>query len=229
MPLPNLTLVSFELCPYVQRAAIVLAEKNVRFERLYVDLANKPDWFKAISPLGKVPLLKMNNDVLFESAPIVEYLDETFGPRLHPEDAIERARHRAWVEFGSSTLADIWVVETTSDEAAYEAKLALIHEKFSRLESELREGPYFTGATFRVVDAMFAPIFRYFDVFEAMAPMHVFDGLSKVSAWRTALSERPSVRAAVVSDYAERLRAFVHRHAGVLSRRAFEANGRAAA
>src|SRR5262249_36757336 len=157
-----------------------------------VDLANKPHWFKKISPLGKVPLLQLGDDVLFESAPIVEYLDETYAPRLHPEHAIERARHRAWIEFGSSILADIWVVETTSDEAAYAAKLALIQQKFERLEGELGEGPYFSGATFRVVDAIFAPIFRYFDVFEAMAPMQVFDGLSKVIAWRAALRERAS-------------------------------------
>lgn len=220
MPAQALTLVSFELCPYVQRAAITLAEKGVPFERLYVDLAHKPAWFKALSPLGKVPLLQVGDDVLFESAPIVEYLDELHEPRLHPTDAIERARHRAWIEFGSSILADIWVVETTSDEAAFDTKLALIRQKFERLEAELGEGPYFSGRTFRVVDAVFAPIFRYFDVFEPMAPMTVFDGLAKVVAWRATLAQRPSVQAAVVPDYAERLRAFVHRHAGVLSRQA---------
>jgi len=70
-----LTLVSFDLCPYVQRAAIALAEKGVPFERRDVDLANKPDWFEAISPLGKVPLLQVDDEVLFESAVIVEYLE----------------------------------------------------------------------------------------------------------------------------------------------------------
>ena len=50
----KLILVSHHLCPYVQRAAISLAEKGVPFERVDIDLANKPGWFKAISPLGKV-------------------------------------------------------------------------------------------------------------------------------------------------------------------------------
>src|SRR6185295_20138660 len=80
----QLTLVSHRLCPYVQRAAIALAEKGVPFTRRDVDLANKPDWFKAISPLGKVPLLQVDNEVLFESAVIVEYLEETQAPALHP-------------------------------------------------------------------------------------------------------------------------------------------------
>jgi glutathione S-transferase len=48
-----LTLISHALCPYVQRASIALGEKAVAFERVYVDLANKPAWFEALSPLGK--------------------------------------------------------------------------------------------------------------------------------------------------------------------------------
>jgi glutathione S-transferase len=58
----KLTLISHHLCPYAQRAAIALAEKGVRFERRYVDLSAKPDWFLAISPLGKVPLLIVKQD-----------------------------------------------------------------------------------------------------------------------------------------------------------------------
>ena len=86
----RLVLVSHALCPYVQRAAIALAEKGVPFERRTVDLADKPDWFRAISPLGKVPLLIVRGDdasetVLFESAVICEYLEETVpGVKLHP-------------------------------------------------------------------------------------------------------------------------------------------------
>ncbi|HVK69280.1 MAG TPA: glutathione S-transferase family protein, partial [Polyangium sp.] len=100
----QLTLISHELCPYVQRAAIVLAEKGVAFERIDIDLSNKPDWFLAISPLGKVPLLRVRDEsgkeaVLFESIAICEYLEETQpGPKLHPEDPIERARDRAWFD-----------------------------------------------------------------------------------------------------------------------------------
>ena len=80
----TLKLVSHHLCPYVQRAAIALAEKGVPFTRENIDLANRPDWFKAISPTGKVPLLIVDGrHVLFESAAICDYLDETIEPRLH--------------------------------------------------------------------------------------------------------------------------------------------------
>src|SRR5262249_41137582 len=129
-----LTLVSFDLCPYVQRAAIVLAEKGIAFERIDVDLASKPDWFKALSPLGKVPLLKAGEQVLFESAPIVEYLEEIHGPPLHPADPLAKARHRGWMEFGSSLLADIWTLETTHDRPAFDAKGRALGDQFCPAE-----------------------------------------------------------------------------------------------
>jgi glutathione S-transferase len=213
-----LTLVSFDLCPYVQRAAIALLEKGVPFERRDVDLSDKPAWFRAISPLGKVPLLQVGDEVLFESAVIVEYLEDTQAPALHPADPLGRARHRAWMEFGSSILADIWTIETTPDCAAFEAKAELLHEKFRRLEAELGGGPYFAGERFSLVDAVFAPAFRYFDVFDRFVDLSVFAGLTKVQAWRRALVARPSVQGAVVADYVARLEAFLRRRDSRLAR-----------
>jgi glutathione S-transferase len=212
-----LTLVSFDLCPYVQRAAIALAEKGMPFTRRDVDLANKPDWFKAISPLGKVPLLQVDNVVLFESTVIVEYLEETQAPALHPVPPVIRAKHRAWMEFGSSILADIWTIETTPDRPTFEGKRALLREKFGRLEAELGDGPYFAGGWFSLVDAVFAPVFRYFDVFDRFVDLGSFEGLPKVQAWRRALGARPSVQSAVVVDYEARLEAFLRRQKSYLS------------
>ncbi|SNS49224.1 glutathione S-transferase [Tardiphaga sp. OK246] len=212
---PVLTLVSHHLCPYVQRAAIVLAEKGVRFERRYIDLAHKPDWFGAISPLGKVPLLLVRRDgndtaVLFESAVVCEYLEETqTGVRLHPSDPLERATHRGWIEFGSSILTDLWGFETATDANGYEAKRKMLAGKFGRIENVLTAAPFFAGQHFSMVDAVYAPIFRYFDVFDTIADTEVFAQIPKVRAWRAALRRRPSVANAVTADYADRLRAFL--------------------
>lgn len=212
----TLKLVSFDLCPYVQRAAIVLAEKGVAFERVDIDLSDKPEWFKAISPFGKVPLLQVDEHVLFESAVIVEYLEETEPRPLHPRDPLERARHRAWMEFGSSILADIWVLETTKDGALFEAKRTMLRDKFKRLEEQLSTGPFFAGAGFSIVDAVFAPVFRYFDVFDEITDLGIFNGLEKIVAWRKALAARQSVIGAVVPDYSDRLHAFLRKHDGHL-------------
>jgi len=214
----RLTLVSHHLCPYVQRAAIALLEKGVPFERDMIDLANKPEWFLAVSPLGKVPLLRVPRPegpeaVLFESNVICEYIEETqAGPKLHPAEPLERAQHRAWMEFGSTILSDLWGLETTQDPAVYDAKRTAIAAKFVRVEAAVGEGPHFAGERFSLVDAVFAPIFRYFDVFDTIADTRVLADVPKVRAWRAALSARPSVRNAVGPDYPERLRAFLVRH-----------------
>jgi glutathione S-transferase len=211
----RLTLVSHHLCPYVQRAAIALTEKGAVFERITIDLAAKPDWFKAISPLGKVPLLRVarpggGEAVLFESAVICEYIEETVpGPALHPADAIERAEHRAWIEFASAVLADIYAIETTPDAAAFETRRQALTQKFARLEQVLEAGPFFAGSRFSLVDAAFGPAFRYFDVLDTIADLGILARKPKVAAWRAALADRASVRSAVAAGYPARLRGFL--------------------
>ena len=214
-----LTLVSHTLCPYVQRAAIVLAEKGEPFERRWVDLAHKPDWFKAISPLGKTPVLLVGDTPIFESAVICEFLDETIAPRLHSGDALQRARHRGWMEFGSALLNAIWAFYAAPDEAALQSKARDIRARFEQLEAELGDGPYFADAAFCIVDAVFAPVFRYFDVFDQIGDFGCLSGLPKVGAWRAALAQRNSVRQAVGADYAQGLRDFLRARGSALSAR----------
>ena len=209
MQTSQLTLVSHGLCPYVQRAAIALTEKGVAFERIDVDLDNKPDWFTAISPLGKVPLLQVGDAVIFESAVILEYLEETQPNPLHPADAIARAEHRAWIEFGSAILSDIWGFYTAPDEATLQAKARALTDKFARLEQRLGDGPYFEGARFSLVDAVFGPVFRYFDLFDRIADFGMLAGRPKIDAWRKALAQRPSIARAAAPDFLERLRSFI--------------------
>ena len=214
-----LTLVSDALCPYVQRAAIVLAEKGVAFERRVVDLAHKPDWFLAISPLGKTPVLVVGELPIFESAVICEYLDDTLAPRLHPADALMRARHRAWMEFGSALLGQIAGLYNAPDAAALQARRDELGARFRQLEAELARsgGPLFAGQAFGIVDAVFAPVFRYFDVFETFVDFGLFARTPALQTWRAALARRASVRDAVGADYAARLLAFLRRRGSALS------------
>ncbi|MFG3592877.1 glutathione S-transferase family protein [Bradyrhizobium sp. RDI18] len=214
----KLTLISHKLCPYVQRAVIALNEKGVPFERVDIDLANKPDWFLKISPLGKVPVLVVTGAdgkevALFESNVICEYIEDTQGgAKLHPQDALQRAQHRAWMEFGSTILSELWGMETTGDPAVFESKRQAVAAKFARVEEALGSGPFFAGKNFSLVDAVFAPIFRYFDVFDQLTDLSVFADTPKVRAWRETLAKRPSVRTAVGPDYPQLLHAFLVRH-----------------
>jgi glutathione S-transferase len=212
-----LKLISHKLCPYVQRAVIALTEKGVAFERIDIDLANKPDWFLAISPLGKTPVLQVGDTAIFESAVILEYLEETQPRPLHPADALVRAEHRAWIEFGSTVLNDIAGFYAVPDEATFKAKTAQLEQRFARLETRVVAAPWFDGENFSLVDAVFGPVFRYFDVFDEIADFGILAGKPKLKRWRKALAARPSVRSAVSADYPALLRAFLDRRNSWLS------------
>jgi glutathione S-transferase len=226
----HLRLISHKLCPYVQRAVIVAKEKDIPFHRVDIDLANKPDWFLALSPTGKVPLLEVTeNDgttkVLFESAVIAEYFDEIAGNPLLPKDPLERARQRAWVEFASATLADIGKLYSAADAASFDAATDALESRLQLLEDELA-GPWFAGERFGLVDAAFGPVFRYLDVFDWRLGRETAVRPAKVRAWSEALARRDSVRDAVAEDYADRLIDFVVRKnsylGGLLERHALE-------
>lgn len=218
-----LTLISHPLCPFVQRAAIVLLEKGVPFERINVDLSAKPDWFLALSPTGKVPVLKVpqphaKDAALLESVVICEYLDETQGGApMHPQDALNRAQHRAWIEFATQTFAEGWLFLHAREPQTADAKRASLRERLAKLESELTDGPYFAGDVFGMVDAVYAPLFRYFGLIDPSAAQQVFDGLPRVSAWREALAARASVRHAVADDYGARFHAHLRQQAALLA------------
>ena len=214
-----LILVSHALCPYVQRAAIVLHEKGIAFERRDIDLAAKPAWFLAVSPLGKTPVLLVGDAALFESAVICEYLDETTLPRLHPADALERARQRGWMEFGSAVLNDIGAFYSAPDEPALQQRTRDLRARLVQIEAVLGDGPWFAGPRFGLVDAAFGPVFRYFDVLDGIGEFVFFAGLPKLAAWRAALAQRASVRVAASPAYPELLRAFLLRRRSELSRR----------
>lgn len=203
-------LISHHLCPYVQRAVIVLLEKQIPHERSYIDLADRPAWFAEKSPLGRVPILETRGTVLFESQVIAEYLNEITPESLHPADPLDKARHRAWIEFGSETLAAIGAFYNAPDAQNFEIKRAALHKKFERIGQEL-EGPFFAGARFHLIDGVWGTIFRYIDVFEKIGDFALVDGLGGVQDWREAVAQRPSVQDAPPQGYDARLTEFLRK------------------
>lgn len=218
MATSELELVSHHLCPYVQRAVITLLEKDISHQRTYIDLANKPDWFRQISPLGKVPLLKVDDEVLFESAVICEYLDEITPGSLHPIDPLTKAKHRAWIEFGSNILNTIAGFYNAPTAEAFEQKQLALIDQFAWIERHWQGNLYFAGDRFSLIDAVYGPIFRYFDVFDIIADFNIFAATPHVQSWRQALRSRPSIQQAVINDYPQRLLTFLEQRNSHLSR-----------
>jgi glutathione S-transferase len=194
-------LVSFKLCPFVQRSVITLLHKGVDFDITYIDLANKPDWFLEISPLGKVPVLRVGETSVFESAVINEYLDETEGKPLHPKEPLARALNRAWIEFGSNIIMDQYVWSTTQDQDTYTARGQALREKLERLELQLGDGPYFNGEAFSLVDTALAPIFMRQLMIEETFGTEFYMGLPKLKFYTDVLMDLAAVQKSVVEDF----------------------------
>jgi glutathione S-transferase len=228
--------VSHDLCPYVQRAAIALTEKQVPFDRRWINLAQKPEWFTKLSPTGKVPLLVIHqkgspDSTIFESSAILEYLEETQPGPLHPINPIERARNRAWMEFGSAVLNGIGRLYNASDKSGLERESNTLHAMFEQLETELHEQwasagtepadgeAFFSGSRFSLVDVVFGPVFRYLDTFEADANLFLTEDLMGIEQWRRTLTSRPSVRDAIDGGYSDRLRNFLIKRGTEISKR----------
>jgi glutathione S-transferase len=189
-------LVSFKTCPWVQRAAIVLREKKIDFEFRHIEPDNRPDWFLAISPHKKVPVMRIDDKVsLFESNAIAEYLDETIAPRLHPEDPIERAVNRAWTDY-LPTFADVVTATAyADDETDYNKAAEKIPGAFDKLEKALikqGDGPYFNGAKYSLVDAAYAPFLQRYFFLDRVKKLGHIEKFPRLKAWGEALLQRPS-------------------------------------
>jgi glutathione S-transferase len=210
----NYLLVSFKTCPWVQRAAIVLREKNIPFEFRHIEPDNRPDWFLAISPHKKVPVLRIDDAVsLFESNAIAEYLDETIAPRLHPADPVARAVNRAWTDYVPTFAGAVTGSGYAASEADYHKAVEQIPAAFERLEKALEKqgaGPFFNGGAYSLVDAAYAPFLQRYFYLDRVRPLGTIEKYPRLKAWAEALVARPSTHsfppAAFEAMYREGLR-----------------------
>lgn len=189
----SLKLVSFKACPFVQRVVIVLEMKAIDYEIEYIDLACPPDWFLAVSPLKKVPLLIVENSVIFESGVINEYIDEAFPVnRLHPEDLLLKAQNRSWIEFCNNVFMATFRLTINATRQEFEKTLVTLTASFDQLEKKLTKQPFFNGENFSLVDATYTPAFQRLNylhsihgaIFDKRRHPHIFkwqDKLLKLS------------------------------------------------
>lgn len=197
-------LCSFVTCPWVQRAAIVLQEKKVAYDINYIDPDNRPDWFRAISPHAKVPVLQIDGKTaLFESNAIAEYLDETTAPKLHPEDPIARARNRAWTDYVTTFASTVTGALYADSEEDFNAKAAKIPAVFAKMDEALalrgNDGPFFNGPKLSLVDAAYAPFLQRYTFMNRLKPLGIIEKYPRLAAWRDALLSAPAVKASTVA------------------------------
>ncbi|KAL2755406.1 hypothetical protein ACRALDRAFT_2041781 [Sodiomyces alcalophilus JCM 7366] len=161
-------------CPFVQRAWIVLEEKNIPYHYIEINPYRKEPEFLALNPRGLVPTLAVPPDdhgnprkPLYDSTIIAEYLDEAFadtteyGPRFLPGDPYERARCRLWIDHINTRIVPAFyrfIQQDPSDKSALAEVRADFLEQLRLLVREMDDRlPYFLGEDFSLVDAMLAP------------------------------------------------------------------------
>lgn len=202
----ELELVSFKICPFVQRAVITLSHKRTAFTLKHIDLSEPPPWFTSISPFGKVPLLRVDGQhVIFESAVIDEFLDEITGGGLLPDDPLLRALDRSWIEFGTACLLDLSAQLHAQDRQSFEASERELGSKLTWLEAALERTPWFNGDSLSLVDFAYAPLFMRTEILAIGDALYPADRLPRTAAWGRRLLELPVVRDSVVADFPELL------------------------
>jgi len=189
--------------------------KAVDFKVTYIDLRNKPDWFLAISPHGKVPVLSVDGTPLFESNAIAEFLDETVAPRLHPQDPVARARNRAWTDFVpdfAAALSGVYYCKSSQD---LPAALDVARQRMGRVERALGErgndGPYFNGAEMSLVDAAYAPFLQRFARVEEKLGSGLLQEFPALAAWSDALLADERVKGSVSEEFPQAFTALLRR------------------
>jgi glutathione S-transferase len=187
---------------------IALRAKNIEFDVTYIDLRDKPDWFLKISPHGKVPVLQVDGVALFESNAIAEYLDETVAPRLHPEDPLERARHRAWTDFIPDFAGALNGITYSHTREEMEKALAAAPAKLSRVDYALETlkkdgGPYFGGDRLCLVDAAYAPFLQRFKLADEILKTGLISQFPRIQAWSDALLANATITGAVAPNFLE--------------------------
>ncbi|MBF0622835.1 MAG: glutathione S-transferase family protein [Magnetococcales bacterium] len=207
----KLELVSYKICPYVQRAAIALLHTKTPFELTHIMPGQQPDWFWQISPLGQVPLLKVDdNTVLFDSTVLGEFVNDITPEPLLPEDPIQRANARGWVQFASACQGDFSaMISADSEEGFNKARDALL-KKLKRLDNALEAEPWFLGTAFSLVDAAFAPLWmRLAVVQESYSAVIDLSDTPKAVAWSKRLLALPEVKDSVVPELPRLFKGFI--------------------
>ena len=195
-------LYDFKSSPNCQRVKIVLAEKNLPYEIVPIDLraqAQKTPEYLKLNPHGKVPVLTDDDTVLYESCIINEYLEEKYpNPPLLPKEAGKKAKARILVDYGMAHFDGPYQklrMELTKDpneqnQQVIDGAKSDLKKLLQRFESELGDQQYLTG-DFSLVDADLLPRFTRLEGFGVLPD----PSLPRFGKYMERMKARPSIKA----------------------------------
>ena len=198
----KLELISFNVCPFVQRSVITLNHKKCDYDITFIDLSKPPNWFQEISPLGKVPVLKVDDkEILFESAVINEFIDDVTPGTLKPSDPLTLAKNRAWIEYGGTCLVDLYMIADHKSESKMKNQMVECVKHLQRVEDVLGDSTFFNGEELSLVDAAYAPLLIRLDFMNKKIDLLDWSKFPKLKKWKDSLLKLDSVQKSIIDDF----------------------------
>lgn len=198
-----LKIISFNICPFVQRVTAALNAKALPYEIEYIDLKNKPQWFLDISPNGQVPvLITESGTALFESDAIIEYIEDEYGAIENGVSNEQRAIDRAWSYLGTKHYLAQCGTMSSKDEETFKQKSAKLIAVFSKIEHQLsNENKFFKSNSLSNVDIAWLPLLHRADIIKKHTDFDFLCGLPKMQAWQAALLSSGVAKNTISADF----------------------------
>lgn len=203
-------MVSFKICPFVQRVTAALEAKQIPYEIEYISLKDKPQWFLDISPNGQVPvMITESGTALFESDAIIEYIEDEYGPIEQGVSNEQRALDRAWSYLGSKHYLAQCGTMSSKDKATFDERAEKLIKAFQKAENQLSgNSKFFKSDTFSNVDMAWLPLLHRAAIVKAHSGYDFFCGLPKMQAWQRNIMASGLVEKTVSSDFETRFADF---------------------
>lgn len=196
--------VSFKICPFVQRVTALLEAKKIPYAIEFINLSDKPQWFLDASPNGQVPIMiTESGQTLFESDAIVEYIDDVYATIENNVSHEQRAIDRAWSYQASKHYLVQCSAQRSSDISTLVERTEKLGKAFSKAEKELGDGPYFKGKSLSNIDIAWLPLLHRAAIINSHSCYDFLDGYPKVKAWQSALLDTGLAEKSVPEDFIE--------------------------
>ncbi|MGC3940731.1 glutathione S-transferase family protein [Roseobacter sp. EG26] len=195
-------IVSFKICPFVQRVTALLEAKGIAYDLEFISLSNKPQWFLDISPNGQVPLLITDEgEALFESDAIVEYIEEAYAPLRAGLTPVEKARERAWSYLATKHYLPQCGAQRSADQDILSERSQKLNKAFDTIEAQLGDTKFFAGDEISLVDVAWLVLLHRACIIEQQSGYDFLGGRPKLKTWQTNIMQSGLPAKSVAPDF----------------------------
>ncbi len=201
----KLDLYLYDFCPFCQRIQITAQSNGVEHNIHWLSPADTPAWFYKISPLGIVPVIQVNDSqTIFESAVINEFLDQVGNNNMLPQEPVQRAISRAWIEYASSCQVAFSGLLGAADEDVFKKSLKALIDKFQMVENALQSKTISPNPkALSLLDTSFAPIFVRLQHLSQFVEILEPATLPKLQQWKRWVLENQAFKSTITVEFPE--------------------------